>query len=283
MDAIIQAFANEAQELEDAMWNLLESRLLTSNNFYNFGRALFSGSDTASLFWIRSFTDTSYLMLPGKAVVTDGAGPVLVSIDNTSKTKGGVKVMASSLFFGYVDVLAWEPDADPVPTGGIGGDLLDKIGKIVGQPRNGMADPEYLILITARIVANRSDGKRETLIKLAKLLVPGASIYVKDFPPCSVYVAPQAPVPVDPYVAGQFMTVAKAAGVELVFAWSASPVANTIVGGDVYAPGFSAGPAPTNTGALSTQFPGDIYNSGFSAGPPCINDGGGFLAEAIQG
>jgi hypothetical protein len=162
------------------------------------------------------------------------------------------------------------------------GDLLDKLGKIVGQPRNGMLDAEYLILITARIVANRSDGRRETLIRLAKLLVPGAVIYVKEFTPGAVYIAPQGAITIDPYVAASFMIAAKAGGVNIVFAWTPAPLSTTLTFGDIYAAGFSAGPPVTNAGVTSAQSPGDIYHAGFSAGPVVTNDGGGTLAEVIQ-
>src|SRR5581483_11861886 len=56
------------------------------------------------------------------------------------------------------------------------GDLLDKLGKLVGQDRGGQLDPQYQILITARIKTNRSSGRREELITIASLLVPGTAI-----------------------------------------------------------------------------------------------------------
>ena len=280
-DAIVQSFAAEAQELEDAMWSVYVQRLLQNGPAQIVGRANFIGDDTASLIWSWTLKDTSYRMLPGKPVILDGGGGVVVNVDDTTKTETGVTLIASALFTGYVDVLAWNTGEDPLARG-IGDDLLDKIGKIVGQPRNGMIDAEYLILITARIAANRSDGRRETLIRLAKLLVPGATIYVKDYPPCSVLVFPQAPITIDPYVAAQFMTIAKSAGVLLMFEWSGAPLANTIMGGSIYAPGFAAGPPATNGGVTSAQSPGSIHNSGFSAGPPCANAGGGVLAGMIQ-
>jgi hypothetical protein len=54
------------------------------------------------------------------------------------------------------------------------GDLLDKIGKIVGQDRNGFDDASYLVFISARIKTNRSDGRRETLLAITRLLLPNS-------------------------------------------------------------------------------------------------------------
>lgn len=280
-DAVVQSMAAEAQQVEDAMWDVYTQRLLQNGPAQIVGRAVFNGEDTATLFWPFPFKDTNYLMLPGKPVILDGGGGVVVNVDNTTKTKTSITLIASALFTGYVDVLAWNVGENPIARG-IGGDLLDKIGKIVGQPRNGMIDAQYLLLIQTRIAVNRSDGRRETLIRIAKLLVPGATIYVKDFPPCAIYIAPQAPITLDPYSAGGFMALAKSAGVMLMFVWTAVAIANTFTWGSIYAPGFSAGPPATNAGGTAAQAWGSVYNSGFSNGPPCVNAGGGFLGGVIQ-
>lgn len=281
MEALVAAFGAELQEFADAQWLLYSLRNLANGPEQIVGRAVFTKSDSTTLYWPFPFKDTKYQILAGKAIVTDGGGPVEINVDNNTKTKTSVGLYSTSLFTGYVNVLAWNPGENPLARG-VGGDLLDKLGKIVGQPRNGMVDTDYLVLITARIAANRSDGRRESLIRLAKLLVPGATVYIKDFPPCSVLVYPQAPIQVDPYVAAQFMEIAKSAGVLLMFEWTASPVASTITAGSIYASGFSAGPPATNTGVTSAQSPGSIYHSGFTSGPPCTNDGGGKMPGVIQ-
>lgn len=61
---------------------------------------------------------------------------------------------------------------DNIPTGNI----LDGIGKLVGQPRNAQVDSDYINFCRARIRTNRSDGRRETLIALSNLLMPAAGI-----------------------------------------------------------------------------------------------------------
>src|ERR1700761_4538956 len=66
------------------------------------------------------------------------------------------------------------------------GDLLDKLGKLVGQDREGFSDADYLLLITARIRANRSGARHEDLIAIATLLIPNTQIVLRDLPPASM-------------------------------------------------------------------------------------------------
>lgn len=85
-----------------------------SPSFYTTGRAIFSATNSATLTWSRPFGDTTYLTIPGKAVVTDGLPGVTVSLDGTSLTTTGATVNASDAFTGWVDVLAWQASAtDP--------------------------------------------------------------------------------------------------------------------------------------------------------------------------
>jgi hypothetical protein len=165
------------------------------------------------------------------------------------------------------------------------GDLLAKLGKIPGQTSEGLSDALFLILITARIRANRSTGKREDLIKLVKLLVPNATTIVfHDYPPASIYIEPKGAMTLPPYLVGlSFVAVAVAAGVLMMLVWTQVDPANTITLGSVYNPGFAVSSnVPTNTGVTANQSLGSIYNSGFTAGPPPTNTGGGMLAGVIQ-
>lgn len=281
IEALARSYGAELQTFADAQWLLYQNRQLQKGPAQIIGRAVFSNTDTATAYWPLPFVDTSYLTLLGRPVITDGGGPVVAAIDNTTKTTTSITVKASAPFGGYCNILAWNIGENPLARG-IGGDLLDKIGKIVGEPRDARTDSEYWVLVTAKIAANKSDGKRETIIRIAKLLVPGASVYVKDFAPCSVLVYPQAPIQIDPYVAASFLEIAKAAGVLLMFEWTSVAPSSTITAGSIYAPGFAAGPPATNTGVTSAQSPGSIYNSGFTSGPPCTNDDGGTLPGVIQ-
>ncbi len=51
------------------------------------------------------------------------------------------------------------------------GDMLDVIGRYVGQLRGGLSDTDYRRYLRARIATNRSTGKREDLIKVARLVL----------------------------------------------------------------------------------------------------------------
>lgn len=53
------------------------------------------------------------------------------------------------------------------------GDQLDQIGKIVGQPRDGLDDTGYRVAIGLRILANRSSGRTSDVQKLAQALASG--------------------------------------------------------------------------------------------------------------
>jgi len=54
-------------------------------------------------------------------------------------------------------------------------DVLDKIGAIVGIPRNGLDDASYLAAIRIKIRVNRSNGLAEDIIQIAALIVTGAA------------------------------------------------------------------------------------------------------------
>lgn len=51
------------------------------------------------------------------------------------------------------------------------GAALDGVGKLVGQPRNGMLDEDYRRFIFARIATNNSNGTIEDLIKVTRLVL----------------------------------------------------------------------------------------------------------------
>ncbi len=59
--------------------------------------------------------------------------------------------------------------------------ILDQIGAIVGQPRNGRTDADYVPAIKLQIRVNRSNGFAEDIIQIAGLIVTGA-IYTEWYP-----------------------------------------------------------------------------------------------------
>lgn len=58
------------------------------------------------------------------------------------------------------------------------GARLDQYGKLVGQPRQGLADPDYQRYILARVATNRSDGTIEDFITIASLVLNDISAQI---------------------------------------------------------------------------------------------------------
>lgn len=57
--------------------------------------------------------------------------------------------------------------------------MLDQIGEIVGQPRNGMTDVLYRVRIAAKIGQNVSKGTAEDVIKIFKILMQADRVYYR--------------------------------------------------------------------------------------------------------
>ena len=66
------------------------------------------------------------------------------------------------------------------------GIVLDLIGQIVGEPRNGRGDGWYRIALRLRIATNRSDGCPETLILLLQLAEPGSVFRFVEIYPAAI-------------------------------------------------------------------------------------------------
>lgn len=114
------------------------------------------------------------------------------------------------------------------------GDLLAKLGKLVGQGSEGLTDAEYRLLIQARILANRSSGRREELIEVISTLCPGMTIAAHDHYPASFYLWPMGAVTLPPVLIGaSFLQVAMSAGVRLMFVWNTSDLADQFIFGSV--------------------------------------------------
>lgn len=77
------------------------------------GRAEFADTSSAAVTWSSGFTDTTYLIMLGPPIVTDGSGVVVVSVDGTTKTQTGVTVLSSANFTGHADLLAWPVGGNP--------------------------------------------------------------------------------------------------------------------------------------------------------------------------
>jgi hypothetical protein len=72
------------------------------------------------------------------------------------------------------------------PSTGVGGSVIDTIGSIVGQPRLGMSDVNYVGVIYLRIAVNRSIGAIPNWSNFAAILLPtsgGPIQYYEAIPP----------------------------------------------------------------------------------------------------
>lgn len=67
------------------------------------------------------------------------------------------------------------------------GPILDQIGEIVGQPRNGLIDQKYRVRIFAKIGQNVSKGTAEDLIAIFKALMQADRVYYNDLFPAGAY------------------------------------------------------------------------------------------------
>lgn len=56
---------------------------------------------------------------------------------------------------------------------------LDDIGNLVGQDRGSLGDDDYRRYLFARIATNRSDGKRRSLIKIARLILNDSAAVIE--------------------------------------------------------------------------------------------------------
>ena len=118
------------------------------------------------------------------------------------------------------------------------GNLLVKLGIIVGQGSLGYSDDVFRLLIKARIPTNKSDGRKATMIKIAGILAPGLVIESYTLPLTTFYMQVDGPYTVDPYVmVSQFLGQAIGAGVRLVFVWTGYASTSTLTWGTTY--GFS--------------------------------------------
>lgn len=100
------------------------------------------------------------------------------------------------------------------------GVVLDTIGKLVGQPRNGLEDDDYRRYIRARISTNKSRGTIEDVIKVARLILDDANaVIVIDNQGQGTYVVRVTTVAVEDPLADiliSFLKSATSAGVRII-------------------------------------------------------------------
>ena len=128
---------------------------------------------------------------------------------------------------------------------------LDDIGAIVGQPRDGRADPEYRQWISARIAINRSNGRPDDTLHVLELIIPEYTAeYVEYYP--AAYAVRLHGYPGDFDTVFNILREAKPAGVRLFFEYSATAATGLFT----YAPGATLVTGDTARGYGDATAPG---------------------------
>lgn len=138
------------------------------------------------------------------------------------------------------------------------GETLNVIGRLVGQPRSGLSDPDYRRYLSARVATNRSTGKREELIRIARLIVNDstATMRFEKHRIASIYMRVQniaSPSSLEAALMS-FLGVAVPDGVRIIV--QTSPAIPTAMfkfagGGRPPGPGFDNSAAPGSGGQLA--------------------------------
>ena len=124
------------------------------------------------------------------------------------------------------------------------GAQLDLLGRVVLEGRRGRSDDRYRDALRVRILANRSDGHAEDLIRIVYLIDRYAEtsdwVHLTDYPPASIVVEGRREVLNDPREIVRFLRTAKGAGVRLDYVYSESPDADTFEFSDASADASTA-------------------------------------------
>lgn len=144
------------------------------------------------------------------------------------------------------------------------GAQIDVLGRVVNQPREGLADAAYLPLINARIKANKSDSTINTLITIMQLIVGvTATILVREGPK-AVELEVDGVVGVNAYqIWREFLNVAKEAGTSIRIIFSNAPSSSTL--------------------KMTTAYPGSAFTTLLTQRIDSVYDApsGGLLAGAL--
>ena len=146
LQGLISAFLAECQELESTLWDVIKLRQLANLTVYSplVGTFAVINGD----YGFTSSQDLTGILIPGLSVITfsdqPGTGYLVLSIDSTGTN------------FGTLYTYSGTTDFAATATQQLTNSLMDTVGALVGQPRNGLDDLDYLSTIYLRIAVNRS-------------------------------------------------------------------------------------------------------------------------------
>jgi hypothetical protein len=104
------------------------------------------------------------------------------------------------------------------------GQALERLGALVGQPRQNRTDSVYRIWILARALVLRSSGRPEELLRIARMVLPdSATIRLREEYPAAVSVLLDGPVDEELGRAlASLLHRAKADGVRMLVRWTSA-------------------------------------------------------------
>lgn len=132
---------------------------------------------------------------------------------------------------------------------------LDKIGAIVGVSRpSGYTDPQYRIVILAKIGQNNSNGETEAVIAIASLITGSTKVRLEEHFPAAISIHIDGEVEAEVTgLAKDLLRRAVAAGVSLDYVVQSSPTAKRFkFAGGPFRGGFGDVNDPTVGGGLAT-------------------------------
>ncbi len=138
---------------------------------------------------------------------------------------------------------------------------LDTLGALVGQAREGRGDPAYAAAIRLRVLANRSNGLANDMLRIAKVANPGPPAeftYAESYPASfQISVVPIT----DATEASKFLQIAKPAGVAFDLLYSTDTTGQTIIWADDISGEIQVGLADDILPDTITNLAGDVIHS----------------------
>lgn len=133
------------------------------------------------------------------------------------------------------------------------GAQLDVLGRVLGQPREGRADADYVLWLRARMLLNLGSGRPEDLLAIFRAVVQGSTgLQLEEQFPASIVLRIGSASTVDPAQAAAILQLAKAGGVKAVLE-AATSIDTTSFAMDPNGAGFDDGTG-TVGGTFATAF-----------------------------
>lgn len=121
------------------------------------------------------------------------------------------------------------------------GAQLDVLGRVLGQPREGRADADYVLWLRARMLINLGSGRPEDLLAIFAAVTQGSTgLQLEEQFPASIVLRISSASTVDPAQAAAILQLAKAGGVKAVLE-AATSIDTTSFAMDPNGAGFDDG------------------------------------------